>query len=278
MRLAQETGPSRKLVGSLFALSLLFGLLSLTFQYFLPVSLVKLTAAGAAAAVVGLLIFTYPKYGLLAAVFYIYADLTYIFGVHLSYPMVVVVVAAVFFRLLRGDQLRGSSTAFGAAAAVFALMAIGSMLFSYDVGQSMGSFSQYAKVIVMVYLVVHLLRTPDDLDLFALVIFLGSIASIILGVLLLVFVGLGDKPLLGQYGMIRFEGTHANPNAAAAFMISALPVGAYLMIRARRALYRLALGVGMLVLFTGAVFTFSLPFDTSGDIPRQSRDPTELRR
>ena len=76
MYLAQETGPSRKLVGGLSALSLLFGLLSLTFPYFLPVSLVKLAAAGAAAAVVGLLIFAYPKFGLLAAVFYIYADLT----------------------------------------------------------------------------------------------------------------------------------------------------------------------------------------------------------
>ncbi|MEE9269098.1 MAG: O-antigen ligase family protein [Candidatus Krumholzibacteria bacterium] len=260
MELVRETGPSKKGLAALLVASVLLGTLSLTFQYFLPVSLLQIVAAGLGAAVVGFLIFAYPKYGLLGAVFYIYADLTFIFKMHLSYPIVVIVALAVLFRLLRGDELRGPSREFSGTVALFTLLALGSMLFSHDVGQSMAGFSQHVKVIVMVYLVVQLLRTPDDLDLFALVIFLGSIASIILGVLAIIVVGLAevDVSAIGQYGgIIRFGGTHPNANAAAVYMISALPMGAYLMIRQRRMLYRVAIGLGILVLFAGAVFTFS---------------------
>jgi O-antigen ligase len=67
-----------------------------------------------------------------------------------------------------------------------------------------------------------------------------------------------DVSAMGHYGgVVRFGGTHPNANAAAIYMISALPMGAYLMIRQRRTLYRVAIGLGMLVLFTGAIFTFS---------------------
>ncbi|MFQ5511464.1 MAG: O-antigen ligase family protein, partial [Candidatus Krumholzibacteriia bacterium] len=258
MQIARDAGPSKKLLTFLFALSVLLGVISLTYQFLVPTSMVALAAAGLGAAVVGLLIFAYPKYGLLAAVFYIYADLTYVFRMHLSYPMIAVIAAAVLYGLLRGDALRGCSRSFSGSLAVFALLALGSMVFSHDVGQSMVGFSQFVRVVVMVYLVVHLLRTPADLDLFALALFLGSVASVILGAAMIAIVGVGDTSVIGQYsGIIRFAGTHAGPNSAATFMISSLPVGAYLMIRERRLWYRLALGLGVLTLFVGAVFTFS---------------------
>ena len=206
----------------------LAAILVLTAEYFLPIGLIKLALAAVFACAFGLYIFAHPKMGLFAVVFYIYAGLGFYFPFPASYPIVIIVTAAVALRLLGGERIELRSPGFLCAMALFVLIATQSMLFAYDASLSFFEFTEVAKALLVVFLVVQLIRTPKDLHQFVFVIFLGGLASVLLGLmnyqLGLVTV---DDVTQGKTGL-RFTGTHGNPNEFAIFLATCLPIGIYL--------------------------------------------------
>jgi O-antigen ligase len=242
---------------------ILLGLFSLPFAgafvlYVLSLTvLVKYAAFAVLAACFALLVFSYPKAGVLFGVFYIYASLSFYFRMHIGYPVISIAFLASLLGILRGDEIRLRNPLFNWSVAIFAMLALQSMLFSYSMHYSLLSYTTFAKVVILSFLLVQLFRNPRDLELLLLIIFLGSVASVLLGVANLKFGFARNLKIIGGVNMLRFSGTFENPNLFSIFLASAMPMGLYFVKRAAGAALKLLALAGVLILIIAAFATFS---------------------
>jgi hypothetical protein len=227
----------------------------------------KYAKLGAAAGMVALagatLLFVRPRWGLYLIIFYVYAGLSFYFSFFAVGAISVVVIAAVVLDLVFGAENRLSDPLFWYATGIFLLIAIGSMIFAQSPKLSLIEISNYLKMVALAYVIVHLVRTPQHLRALMYVVFAGAIATVFLGVmnLLLGIQSVGDNYIRGSEYMLRFMGTHENPNRAAAFMCTAVPMGIFGLKWARprfKPLWILALVI--LVVAVYATFSRSVAF------------------
>jgi O-antigen ligase len=227
------------------------------FKYLKLAGLGVLALAGATAVLVR------PRVGLWVVLFYVYAGLSFYVDLNVGGLLSVLLMAAVTLELVLGDQNRVNDALFWYAAAAFLLIAVGSMLWARDTGLALFEISNYLKMVVLTYLVVQLVRTPQHLRLMMYVIFAGGVATVLLGVanLLLGIQSVADNYIRGSTYMLRFMGTHGNPNRAAAFICTTIPMGIFALRHGRRAWKPfVAAGIVLLVVAVFATFSRSVVF------------------
>lgn len=130
------------------------------------------------------------------------------------------------------------------------------MLFAYDLHVAAVTFSKWIKCIILVFLVLQFIRTPDDLRRMAYIVFAGALATIILGFLGLKLGFDRDVNYIGGADLIRFSGAHPNPNRAAAFMCAALPLGIF-AVKYTDGWKRVLCALGIVAIIAGMFSTFS---------------------
>jgi O-antigen ligase len=132
------------------------------------------------------------------------------------------------------------------------------MVWAEDYKLSLFELSNYLKMVVLTYLIVQLVRTPEHLRTLMYIIFAGGVATVFLGLvnLALGIQSVADNYIRGSEYMLRFMGTHENPNRAAAYMCTSLPMGIFVL-RHGRAWARIGAIVGIVVLVTAIFATFS---------------------
>jgi O-antigen ligase len=219
----------------------------------------NLATLGAVAIAGATAIFLRPRAGLWLLLFYVYVGL----GAHVpaaAGPLAALLLAAIVLALLRGEPPRLNDALFWYANAFMMLIALGSILFAQAPLLALLELSRYAKILLVTYLIVQLVRTPADLRSMMMVIFAGAVATVFLGaVMLLLGVQRPNTTFVGGDGagyMLRFTGAHENPNLAAAVMCSALPLGIFALKHARPR-HRVFFVAGVVILIVAIFATFS---------------------
>jgi len=224
---------------------------------FVPGSLLRLAVVGAVGAVGALIILAYPRLGMYAGVFYIYANLAAMMPLPLSYPLIMLTIIGTMIRLGGGEAIALRDSFFNWSMALFTMIAISSMVFSYDIGYSLLALSRWLKALIMVYLIVQLVRSAQDFDLLAVTVFGAMLASVFLGFANMLAGNTSDSSYMGEVRMFRFSALHDNANNAALYMLSTVPIGIYLIKRYHRVWQRVGIALGILCLLIGVVATFS---------------------
>jgi putative inorganic carbon (hco3(-)) transporter len=217
----------------------------------------KLAAAGSVALAGGAMIFLFPRVGLWLLLFYVYLGSP--FPVTAA-PLALLALAAVILDLVRGEKNRLEDAVFWYANAFLLLIALGSILFAESPSLALEQLSLYGKILLIAYLIVQLVRTPEQLRRMMMVIFAGAVGTVFLG---LANLALGIQPVNGSFVggegttyMVRFSGAHPNPNMAAAVMCSAIPLGIFGLMHARPRM-RILFLVGIVILIVAIFATFS---------------------
>lgn len=221
------------------------------------IGLARLAGLGAAGIVVGIVCFTLPRYGVYFLVFYIYAGLSfYLPGVAII-AIVLSITVAMLLGFARGEVSQLRDPVFAWAAGIFALVGAGSMLFARNEMAVVSALIQFLKAVLAATLIVQAVRTPDQLRWLARWIFIGATATVFLGTINLML-GLDTSVnIIGEAKVVRFSGAHANPNYAAFFMTSAIPIGVFLVRYGAGKFDRLLGVVGAVTLIVGVTATFS---------------------
>ena len=234
------------------------GCLALGAWFLVPHNLIMLAVAAVAGAGVGLLVFAFPRHGNYFGIFYVFAGISYYTSLPVAAPVTFLVTAAVLFRLFRGDSIRVRDPLFNWSLAVFTVFALQSFLFAWDFGYASNAFGFFAKSVLLVFLIGQLVRTERDLEELALVVFAATLSTVILGVLNFKFgIVKNWTVLVGAIGWLRFGTTHMNPNNAALYLVSGLPLAVYAIKRVRPVVFRVLLVVGAVAMVAATIMTFS---------------------
>jgi len=225
--------------------------------FFQSIALLKFAVFGFTAMALGFVFFFSPKFSLLVAVFYVYSGLSFYFHLHVAYPIVMIAFFAVLLRHFIGNPIEMRDGMFNWSVAVFTLIALTSMLYARSPGQSLFGFSKFIKVFILVFLALQLLKKPEDLERYGLVIFIGGLMSVLFGLANLQLGIAKDLSVVGFAKVTRFEGTHENPNRLAIYLASALPLGFYAVKRAKRLVIRVSASVASFILVLAIFATFS---------------------
>ncbi|MDH4037038.1 MAG: O-antigen ligase family protein [Candidatus Krumholzibacteria bacterium] len=218
----------------------------------------RLGAVAVAALVFGMTLFVRPRWGLFFLVFYIYSGVGSWLPVNVALPVSFIVTGAVLLQLVRGGQNRLVDASFWCAVAFFLLFCLQSMLVAPAPMLSVVELANFAKMLLVVYLIVQLVRTADDLRRLAYVVFAGAVATVVLGAAgLYLGIGPAQDNFIGGVFVLRFTGAHENPNRAAAYMCSALPLGLFGARNSREPWLRAAFIAGVILLIIGIFSTFS---------------------
>ena len=170
----------------------------------------------------------------------------------------VLVTVGVALSLLQGDSIQLRSAAFNWSVVLLSLFILQSMLVAYDISKCLYEVLKVVKSLVMVYLIVQLIRTPRDLHQYALVIYFGALASVVLGILNYKMGWVQSESVVpGATGMVRFTGTQGNPNELAAYLASVLPIGIYAARKFRRWYSRTFMVLGTVLILLMIFTTFS---------------------
>jgi O-antigen ligase len=218
-------------------------------------SLVKMAVMAAIALAVGLVFFLRPKYGVYFMVFYVSAGLNFYFGgTFVAMGVMALILGGTVIMLLRGQEWQGVDGLFLWSVAFFGLIAFQSILWAYDIPRSLKYYSMFLKALALVFLIVQVVRTPDDLKWFGRWIFIGGVATVLLGVLNW---KLGLGKYIGGGIVLRFSGAYKNPNYAAAYMNLVIPLGVFAIRNAKTLYGRLISVLGVVTLIIGVFFTYS---------------------
>ncbi|HEX5131730.1 MAG TPA: O-antigen ligase family protein [Candidatus Krumholzibacteria bacterium] len=219
---------------------------------------VRLGGIAAAAAAFAVTMLVRPRWGLYFIVFYVYSGLGNFLPLNIAMPVTLLVFAAVLLDLARGGQNLLTDASFWYANAFFLLVSFSSMLVARDPALSFHELNTYVKMVLVTFLIVQLVRTPGDLRKFSYVIFAGAVATVLLGLVgLSLGIGPGDDNYIGGVFVLRFTGGHENPNRAAAFMCSALPLGLFGARNTRNPWARVGFSLGVIALIVAIFSTFS---------------------
>lgn len=243
---------------ALFAVALFPVLAYVALRFLGYIQFARLGALGAVAVAIAALHFLRPRWGLYFLLFYIYSGVGLFLPVSLAVPSIALVFFAVLLSWLRGEDPLLPDAFFWCAVGIFVLISLGSMLVARDVAASLRELMAILKILLVIVIVVHLIRTPGHLRTLCYVVFAGAVATIALGMagIVLGFEGAGESRIGGVH-IMRFTGAHENPNKAAAYMCSALPFGLFAIRNCRTWLARIAFVAGAVVLVVGIFATFS---------------------
>ena len=249
--------PAARTNFALFAVVALPVLAFVLLQYLGLLSLARLAVLGAVAGVLGLSFFVRPRLGIYFMLFHVYAGLSFYLPGFVPLAVMATVLSATLLDCVGGGRLYLRDAGFLWAVALFAIIALQSILWARDPYFSFVAFSQFAKAAALVFLIVQFIRTPEDLRAYGWWIFVGAVATVALGVVNLKL-GLETRiHAMGGVGIVRFAGAHANPNYAAAIMISAIPMGVFAIRYTSTVVGRLAAAAGVVTLTVGVFATFS---------------------
>lgn len=256
--------PSRREQWALGAITVAPLLVYFLVRIFGFLSYLKLAGMAAVGISGCILLMVRPRWSLWFVIFYVWAGLNYYFPFNASFLVTLIALAAVALELLTGGEYRLKDPVFYLANALFILIAIGSIVWAPSPKHSLADLVKYAKMLVLVFLIVQLVRTPRDLRSLMYVMFASGFFIVVFGVMNLVFglQSVGDN-FIGHAGdyTIRFTSTHENPNRSAAYMCSALPMGIFAVKYARTALKPLwILCIVILVVAIYATFSRSVAF------------------
>lgn len=248
---------ARQRVG-LVGLGLLPVLAFLALHFLGYLKLARLGAVALAGVVAAGVLFLRPRWGLYLLLIYIYSGVGLFLPINLAAPTIAIVLAAVLLEWVRGERPILPDTYFWSAVAAFTMIALFSMLFARDIGASMRELGSFAKMLLVVVLITHLIRTPRHLRGLCYAVFIGAVATVVLGVLgiALGLEGAGEN-YIGGVHIMRFTGAHENPNKAAAHMCSALPLGLFAARTCTSRAARIGFAVGSVILVVAIFATFS---------------------
>jgi len=219
--------------------------------------LARLGAMGLSGASVLVVFFTRPRWGVYFMAFYVYSGVgMYLPGVVPVAVMAVTALAAVL-GVFRGEPDRVNDGVFLAIVCVFSMITVQSVLFSHHPDHSLASLTRVAKAFALLLLVVHFVRTPGQLRELILVVFIGTVATIVFGVINLKLGIYTTGNVIGGVQIYRFSGAHPNPNRAAAIICSAIPLGMFVARDASGAWRRILAYAGVIALVIGVFSTFS---------------------
>lgn len=233
---------------AIFVAARLFGFL----KYF------KLAGLAACAVAVATTFFLRPRWGLAFIIVYVYAG----FGIFLPFNvaglLAPLIAAAVLLDIIRGvERQRNLDGWFVGAASLFLLICLQSMLVARNPVLSLIELSNFGKILLIIWLIVQLVRTAEDLRTLAFMVFIGAVGTVGLGVAsLMLGIGPSTENAIGST-MLRFSGGHENANRAAAYMCAALPLGLFIVKNGAHTWQRVACVVGVIVLIVGIFATFS---------------------
>ncbi|MCI0452315.1 MAG: O-antigen ligase family protein [Candidatus Latescibacteria bacterium] len=211
---------------------------------------------GLVAAAGAIALFVRPRWGVYFLAFHIYSGLGMFLPVNLAAPAMAIAIAAVLLEWLRGTDLHLPDPAFLAFVGLFFLIALGSVFVARDAAATFLELIRFGKVLLLIALVVHLCRRREHLRWLCYAVFAGAACTVILGIMGLVYGITGDDAASGV-SFMRFAGAHENPNKAAAYMCSSIPLGVFAMKFCSARWGRALFTVGLVVIF-GAIFaTFS---------------------
>lgn len=254
---ATGIGLSGRIVAWLFLLTLAAGAATMSVKQFIPLKYVILLVASLGAVTVMLVTLGYPKHGVYFAVFFIYSGLTHYLPVNVAYPVVLLASAAAILQIARGDEIQLRTESFLWTLAFFVLLSIQSLFFAWSITRSFYILGIFAKALVMVFLVVQFVRTPKDLERYAIIVFVASVCSVFFYMIALrLGVIEGDK-VLARLGFIRFTGPRGDPNASAVYLVSTLPLAVFAFRRAWTVWLRVAVSVGAAVILLAVFLTLS---------------------
>lgn len=257
MRSVKQTPVTSRTTPLLVFLSILPVVAYVLLSYLGLISLAKLAVIGAAAAISAVVCFSRPRLSMLFMVFYIYAGLSFYLPGPTAPAVMMLVTAAVLADAMRGKSILLPEPAFLWSLSLFALFAVQSMLWAQSFSQSIVGFSHFAKALLVVFLLFHLMRTPEELLKLGRWIFIGGVATVVLG---FINMKLGIAKSFDPHGGItvpRFSGAHGNPNYAATFMLSTLPMGVFIIRYIKGSLSKVLAVIGVLVVIIGTFATLS---------------------
>src|SRR6185503_1093808 len=104
---------------------------------------------------------TKPRWGLWGLLFYVYSGVGLFLPVNLAAPLLVIVVGSVLLELVRGSSLRLPGTFFWVSVGLFILAALNSTVLAHDMAASLRELGAFLKVLIVILLTVHLVRTPE---------------------------------------------------------------------------------------------------------------------
>jgi len=205
----------------------------------------------------GVVVMVRPRVGALFMVFYVYAGLRFYLPGLASVGVMGLTAAAIALGIVRGDRFRVTDGFFWCTAGIFILIALQSMMWAVDFDWWFRSFGRLIKAFLLAIMIVHLIRTPEHLLTFGKWMFFGGVATVLLGLVNLKLGVTGDAAVIGGINLMRFSGTHDNPNYAAAMMLTTLPMGLYYLRHNRRPLTTVLGGLGVLIVIIGIFATLS---------------------
>ncbi len=244
---------------ALFALALFPMLAFVALRYLGYLKFARLGGLALAAMAGATVLFLRPRWGLYFLILYVYSGLGSFVPVNLAAPALAIVVAAILLDWVRTRDLILPDGFFWGAAGLFTLISLLSMLVARDIGASFGEMVTFGKILLIVVIVVHLTRTPNQLRALCYAVFIGAVGTVVLGVLALVLgIESVDQNYMGtSIRILRFTGAHENPNKAAAYMCSALPLGLFAIRHCANRIARAAFALGVVVLVVGIFATLS---------------------
>ena len=241
-----------------FGVALLPVLLFVALHFFGYVKFARLGAMALAALVAGAVAFIKPRWGLWGLLFYVYSGIGLFLPVNLAAPLLGIVVGSVLLELVRGSSPRLPGTFFWVSVGLFILAALNSTVLAHDMAASLLELGAFLKVLIVILLTVHLVRTPEQLRTTAYVVFAGAVGTIVLGMLAIAtgFESAGENYISGVRVM-RFTGAHVDPNKAAAYMCTAVPLGFFALRHCQNRIARVVFILGTVALVVAVFATFS---------------------
>jgi O-antigen ligase len=223
----------------------------------------RLAAVGMVAAALGGVVFLRPRAAAYFLAFYAFAALGTILPASIAQLTTLAVLAAALVGFQRGDHNGFRDAPFLWAMGFFFVFCFHSMLYAHHIDLSLVWMFSMVKVFTLVFVIVHFVRTAEQLRRLALFIFLGAVATVV-GGFVAYRLGIDIDPTNEMF-LPRFSGLHGDPNYGAAHMCAALPLGIFAVryetrkwLRAVYVLFACLLILGVfLTLSRGGVFALA---------------------
>ena len=248
---------SRKQQAVLF-LAATFPLIAVVLVHFFGSwSLLRLPVLAALLGGLGFLILAFPEAGIYLSVFYIYSGVGVYFQLPAAHVVMLVTFTGMGLKIFGGEEIQFENGLFNWSASLFILIALTSVLWAYWPEMSFYRFVKFLQVLIIAFTVLQLIKTPRGLEFYAVVIFWSAALSVPLGVMNMMLGIATDITKVGYANLLRFEGTHINPNAFGMFLTSALPLGFYLIKRSSGWIPRLLTSLAVAIVVVAVLASFS---------------------
>jgi O-antigen ligase len=218
-------------------------------------SLLILAAVAVIGAIGAAILFISPRWGVYGLVFWVYSGMGLYSPIDAAPLILAVVFLSTIIGLIRGDRNRMTDGVFWIATAFFVLLSLQSGLFAEYPDLTLLELYSFAKALAVVIVIVQLIRTPDHLRLLGYSAFVGAVATVAIGILAIQH-GKAGLSYIGGVDLLRFSGSHGDPNKAASIMCSALPFGLFAVYHERR-VWKLLAVAGVITLIVAIFSTFS---------------------